>query len=154
MATIQFTLNGKSTSVDTEPNRLLLHVLREELGLHGTKYDCGEARCGACSVLLDDERIFSCRTPISAVQGKSVVTIEGLAGGEVLHPVQQAFLDENAFQCGYCTPGMIMNAVALLKEKPNPTDAEIVARMEGNLCRCCSYPKIVKAVRRAAEAGR
>lgn len=154
MASIQFTVNGKPVTVETEPDRLLLDVLREDLGLRGTKYGCGEARCGACSVLLDDERVFSCRTPVSNAEGKQVLTIEGLSSGEVLHPVQQAFLTENAYQCGYCTAGMIMSTVALLKAKTNPTDAEIIEEMDTNMCRCCSYSKILKAVRKAAEMGR
>ena len=132
----------------------MLDVLREDLGLTGVKYGCGESRCGACSVLVGGKRVFSCMLPASAAEGKAVVTIEGLAAGGELHPVQRAFLDESAFQCGYCTPGMILAAVALLDEKPNPTDAEIASGMNRNLCRCCSYPKIVEAVRRASGRGR
>lgn len=153
-ATIRLAVNGKDVTVVTDRNRLLLEVLREDLNLRGTKYGCGEARCGACSVLIDDERVFSCRTPVAAAEGKRVLTVEGLASGDQLHPVQQAFLDENAFQCGYCTPGMMISTVAFLKARPDPTDAEIIERMDANLCRCCSYPKIVKAVRRAAAAMR
>lgn len=149
-ADIRLTVNGKDVTVHTDPGRLLLDVLREDLDLRGTKYGCGEARCGACSVLVDDERVFSCHTAVSAVEGKRILTIEGLSSNGGLHPVQQAFLDENAFQCGYCTPGMILTAVALLKRKPHPTDADIIDGMDGNLCRCCSYPKIIKAIRRAA----
>jgi len=149
-AGIAFTVNGRQVTVTTDPQRPLLDVLREDLGLRGTKYGCGEGRCGACTVLIDGQRAHSCHTPIARAEGKSVVTVEGVATNGTLHPVQEAFLAENAFQCGYCTPGMIMTAVALLKEKPDPTDAEILAWMDGNLCRCCGYPTILKAVRRAA----
>src|SRR6185295_6452479 len=127
----------KSTKVETSPDRPLLDVLREELHLCGTKYGCGEGQCGACSVLVDGKRVFSCQMPIGKLEGRQVLTIEGLARGDKLHPVQEAFLSQDAFQCGYCTPGMIMNAVALLKEKPTPTRAEILSGMNRNLCRCC-----------------
>jgi aerobic-type carbon monoxide dehydrogenase small subunit (CoxS/CutS family) len=153
VATMNFTVNGQRRTVTTDSDRPLLDVLREDLQLTGTKYGCGESQCGACSVLVNGKRVFSCRTPASSVDGKTVVTIEGLAKGDDLHPVQQAFLDEGAFQCGYCTPGMIMTAVALLEDKPKPSDAEIVAGMNRNICRCCSYPKIVDAVRRASGRG-
>jgi aerobic carbon-monoxide dehydrogenase small subunit len=149
-ATMNFTVNGQRRTVTTDPTRPLLDVLREELHLTGTKYGCGESQCGACSVLVDGTRVFSCRTPASRADGKTILTIEGLARGDVLHPVQQAFLDEGAFQCGYCTAGMIMAAVALLAEIPAPTEAEIVSGMNRNVCRCCSYPAIFQAVRRAA----
>src|SRR5947209_18631819 len=147
---ITFMVNGKRHRVTTDPQRPLLDVLREDLQLTGTKYGCGERQCGACLVLIDGKRAFACRTPVSKADGASVVTIEGLAQGETLHPVQQAFLEEGAFQCGYCTAGMIMTAVALLDEKPKPTDTEIVAGMNRNLCRCCSYPTIFQAIRRCA----
>jgi aerobic-type carbon monoxide dehydrogenase small subunit (CoxS/CutS family) len=150
VATMQFTVNGQRRSVTTDPDRPLLDVLREEMQLTGAKYGCGESRCGACSVLVDGKRVFSCRVPASTAEGKAIRTIEGLAQGETLHPVQRAFLEEGAFQCGYCTPGMIMAAVALLDEKPHPTDAEIASGMNRNICRCCSYPKILDAVRRAS----
>jgi len=149
-ATFNFTVNGRKRAVTTDPDRPLLDVLREDLQLTGTKYGCGERQCGACSVLMDQKRVFSCRTPVSKADGTTVVTVEGLASGDALHPVQDAFLHEGAFQCGYCTSGMIVAAVALLAEKPQPTDADIVAGMNRNVCRCCSYPKIVEAVRRAA----
>jgi aerobic carbon-monoxide dehydrogenase small subunit len=152
-ATFTLTVNGQKRTVKTDPQRPLLDVLREEFQLTGTKYGCGEARCGACSVLLGGKRVFSCRTAVEDAADKSVVTIEGLADGDKLHAVQEAFMEENAFQCAYCTSGMIMAAVALLSEKPNPSDAEIVAGMNRNVCRCCSYPKITKAVRRAALNG-
>src|SRR6476660_2382961 len=147
---ITITINGREQTIETDPERPLLDVLREDLRLTGAKYGCGEGRCGACSILLGDKRIFSCSTPVKNVAGKSVTTIEGLTQGETLHPVQLAFYDCEAYQCGYCTPGMIMAAVALLKSKPKPTEAEIVNSMNGNLCRCCGYPRILNAVRQAA----
>jgi aerobic-type carbon monoxide dehydrogenase small subunit (CoxS/CutS family) len=147
---ITLTVNGREQSVSGPPERLLLDVLREDLQLTGTKYGCGEGECGACTVLLDGRPVHACRTEIGAAAGKTVVTVEGLAKGEVLHPVQQAFLDEGAFQCGYCTPGMVMAVVALLDFKPKPTDAEILAAMNGHICRCNGYPKILRAVHRAA----
>ena len=153
VSTIRLTVNGEPRSVTTDPDRPLLDVLREDLQLTGAKYGCGETQCGACSVLLDGRRVFSCRTPASRADGKEVRTIEGLAKPDALHPVQQAFLDEGAFQCGYCTPGMIMTAVSLLEANPKPTDAEIVEGMNRNVCRCCSYPQILQAVRRASGRG-
>ncbi len=153
VANLKFTINGETRTVTTDPDRPLLDVLREDLGLTGTKYGCGETQCGACSVLLDGRRAFSCRTPVSKAEGKHVRTIEGLAKGDRLHPVQQAFLDEGAFQCGFCTGGMIMTAVALLEANPKPTDAEIVEGMNRNVCRCCSYPKILEAVKTASGRG-
>lgn len=150
-ATVSFTLNGRKTSVTTEPGRPLLEVLREDLHLTGTKYGCGEARCGACSVLLNGRRVFSCSTPVSEADGKTLLTIEGLASGEKLHPVQEAFVAEGVFQCGYCAPGMTMATVGLLNETPKPSDEQILATLNKNLCRCCSYPRILKAVRRVAH---
>lgn len=150
VATLKFTVNGVPRTVETAPDRPLLDVLREDLELTGTKYGCGEGQCGACSVLVDGKRVFSCRTPASRAEGKAVRTIEGLAKGEMLHPVQQAFVDEGAFQCGYCTPGMIMTAVGLLEANPKPTEAEISEGMNRNICRCCSYTKILHAVSRAS----
>ncbi|RPI27360.1 MAG: (2Fe-2S)-binding protein [Acidobacteria bacterium] len=152
--TVKLKVNGEERSVTTDPQRKLLDVLREDLHLTGTKYGCGEGRCGACLVLLDGKKAFSCLVPVTAADKKSVTTIEGLAGSDALHPVQEAFLEEGAMQCGYCTPGMIISAVALLKEKPNPTDEEIVAGMNSNLCRCNGYVKIKNAVHRAAEKSR
>ncbi len=149
--TVTFAVNGKEETFTSDPQRSLLDVLREDLGLTGAKYACGEGRCGACSVLVDGRSVRSCVTPVSAVGGKSIVTIEGLASGETLHPAQEAFLEEGSVQCGYCTGGMILTAAALLEENPNPSDDEIVEGMDGNLCRCNGYPKIVRAVRRAAE---
>ncbi len=150
--TITFTANGQVRTLTTNTDRPLLEVLREDLHLTGTKFGCGEGQCGACSVLVDGRRMFSCSTPLKAVANKAVTTIEGLSESGKLHPVQQAFLDEGAFQCGYCTSGMIIAAVALLKAKPKPTDDDILAAMNGNLCRCCGYPKIVAAVKRASAA--
>jgi aerobic-type carbon monoxide dehydrogenase small subunit (CoxS/CutS family) len=152
-STLALTVNGQPRTVTTDPDRPLLDVLREDLQLTGAKYGCGERECGACSVLVDGARVFSCRTPASKAEGKKITTIEGLATGEKLHPMQEAFLEEGAFQCGYCTAGMIMTAVGLLQENPKPTDSEILAGMNRNICRCCSYPKIFQAVRRCAGQG-
>jgi aerobic-type carbon monoxide dehydrogenase small subunit (CoxS/CutS family) len=150
--TIRFKLNGKEVAVETSPERMLLWVLRTDLGHTGTKYSCGEGYCGACTVLVDSKPVFSCQYPLSKVEGKSVLTIEGLAKGGRLHPLQQAFADQGALQCGYCTPGMILQAYALLHRKPNPTEAEIADALEGNLCRCGCYDRIVAAVRAASQA--
>jgi aerobic-type carbon monoxide dehydrogenase small subunit (CoxS/CutS family) len=152
-STITFTVNGESRSVTTDPDRPLLEVLREEVSLHGVRFGCGEGECGACSVLLNGKRIFSCQTNVSEVAGKPITTIEGLSDGVTLHPVQQAFLDEGAYQCGYCVSGMIIAAVSLLNEKPKPSGEEIREGMNNNLCRCCGYAKIIKAVERAAGVG-
>ncbi len=148
--TITLTVNGKERTVVTDPERSLLDVLREVLHLTGAKYGCGEGRCGACTVLMDGRRTLSCVTSVAKADKKTITTIEELADGGSLHPVQQAFLDEGAIQCGYCTPGMILNAVALLKNNPQPTDEQITEWMNGNICRCNGYTKILKAVRRAA----
>ena len=152
--TVRFRVNGTQRSLTTDPQRRLLDVLREDLQLTGTKYGCGEGQCGACLVYVDGETARSCLLLARAVDGKSVTTIEGLARGEALHPVQEAFLEEGALQCGYCTSGMILAAAALLRDKPDPTDGEIVAGMNGHLCRCNGYVKIVAAVRRAAATMR
>ena len=152
MATIRLSVNGKARSVDTEPERPLLEVLREDLGLTGTKYGCGEGQCGSCTVLLDGKPTVSCVTAVRAAEGRKIVTIEGLAEGGTLHPVQQAFLDEGAVQCGYCTPGMVLQTVALLENHPKPTDVQIVDGLNGHLCRCSDYQRIMAAVRRAAAA--
>lgn len=143
-------VNGREAPIDAEPNRTLLSVLRNDLGLTGAKYGCGEGLCGACTVLVDDSAVRACITPVKAVAGKRITTIEGLARQDRLHAVQQAFLDTGAFQCGYCTPGMILSAVALLRENPTPGEAEIKTFLEGNICRCGTYPRIVAAVRLAA----
>jgi aerobic-type carbon monoxide dehydrogenase small subunit (CoxS/CutS family) len=145
-------INEQSFSVDAEPDENLLSVLRDELDLTGTKYGCGEGQCGACTVLIDGRALRSCVTPMSSASGKSITTVEGLAKENRLHPVQQAFLDEAAMQCAYCTSGMIMSAVSLLNHRQNPSDAEILQFMQGNICRCGTYPRIVAAVRRASSA--
>jgi len=152
--TVRFRVNGTQRSLTTDPQRRLLDVLREDLQLTGTKYGCGEGQCGACLVYVDGEPARSCLLPVSAAEGKSVTTIEGLARGEDLHPVQRAFLEEGALQCGYCTGGMILAAAALVRDTPDPTDEQIVAGMNGHLCRCNGYLKILRAVRRAAATMR
>jgi aerobic-type carbon monoxide dehydrogenase small subunit (CoxS/CutS family) len=147
-------INGTRRVVEAAPERSLLSVLREDLGLTGAKYGCGEGQCGACTVLLDGRPVMACITPIAAAAWKSVETVEGLAthdgGGETLHPLQEAFIDCTAMQCGYCTPGMLMAALALLRQRPDPSEEEIVGAMQGNLCRCGIYPRIVQAIRQAA----
>jgi len=151
--TIRFKLNGKEVAVETSPERMLLWVLRTDLGLTGTKYGCGEGFCGFCTVLVEGRPERSCSLPLSAVVGKSVLTIEGLAQADGrLHPLQQAFVDNDALQCGYCTPGMIMGAYALLLRKPNPTESEITDALEGNVCRCGTYKRVVAAVRQASQS--
>jgi aerobic-type carbon monoxide dehydrogenase small subunit (CoxS/CutS family) len=152
--TISFTLNGQPRSVTTDSSRSLLEVLREEFDLTGAKYGCGESQCGACTVLVDGAPVRSCVRAVGTVAGKHITTIEGLSQNGKLHPVQEAFLAENAFQCGYCTPGMVVGLVGLLQRKPVPSDDEILARMEGHLCRCCGYPALIKAIRRAAAQAR
>ena len=152
MPTYELRVNGQSHSVEADPDASLLSILREQLGLTGTKYGCGEAQCGACTVLIGGRAKRSCRTQVSLVAGKEITTIEGLAQGEKLHTVQQAFLDEGAMQCAFCTSGMIMSAVSLLNEKPHPSDEDILQSMDGNICRCGTYPRIVAAIRRASGA--
>ena len=151
---LQFTLNGKLQRVSTDPQRMLLEVLREDLDLTGTKYGCGEGQCRACTVLLDEKPVRSCQTQITEVEGHAVETIEGLARGGALHPVQEAFIKEGAMQCGYCVPGMILATVALLKRNPSPNRAQIAEALNGNLCRCCGYVNVLKAVQRAAQPGK
>jgi len=146
-------VNGIDLEVPLDPDRNLLYVLREELGLTGTKYGCGEGECGACKVLIDGVAVRACQTPIGEAMGRAVTTIEGLASGDRLHPVQQAFLDVGAFQCGFCTPGMIIATAALLTRTPHPSDAEVRAALDGNLCRCGGYLRILEAVQRAARSG-
>ena len=143
-------VNGTRRPIDADPGRTLLTVLREDLDLTGTKYGCGEGQCAACTVLVDGQPTLACITMVGEVAGKRIVTIEGLAPAGKLHPVQEAFLEAAAMQCGYCTSGMILGAVALLRSKPNPSDAEIVAGMNGHICRCGTYPRIVRAVHAAA----
>jgi aerobic-type carbon monoxide dehydrogenase small subunit (CoxS/CutS family) len=153
--TFTLTVNGQRRTVTTDPQRSLLHLLREDFKLTGPKYGCGEGQCGACTVLIDGKREHACMLPAKDAAGKSITTIEGLSTGDKLHPVQEAFLAEGAMQCGYCTSGMILSTVALLNEKPNPTDADILSWMNTQICRCCGYPRILRAVRRAvAEAKR
>ncbi len=149
--TIRFRLNGEPVSIDTESDRALLWVLRNDFERTGAKYGCGEGLCGSCTVAVDGQAIRACRTAIGGVDGKEVVTIEGLERDGRLHPLQQAFADHGALQCGYCTPGMIMNAWALLQRTPQPSRAAIVAEMEGNLCRCGAHPRILAAIEDAAK---
>jgi len=165
-APIELRVNGVARRVEADPARPLLYVLRDDLALTGTKYGCGEGECGACTVLVDGRATKSCRLPVSEAAGREITTIEGLAApapgstgtsagprasaASGLHPLQQAFIDAGAFQCGYCTAGMLMAAASLLRRSPHPTDAEIVAGMNGNVCRCGTYPRIVAAIRQVA----
>jgi carbon-monoxide dehydrogenase small subunit len=149
MRDISFTLNGKPTKLTVDPERMLLWVLRDDLGLTGTKFGCGQAVCGSCTVIVDDNAVRSCVTPVGDVAGKKVLTIEGLAAGDKLHPLQQAFADHHAFQCGYCTPGMIMGAYALLLKNPKATRGDIVRELDPHLCRCGAHVRIVQAVETA-----
>jgi aerobic-type carbon monoxide dehydrogenase small subunit (CoxS/CutS family) len=153
---IGFRLNGQPTTLDTDDGRTLLWVLRTDLGLTGTKYGCGVGLCGSCTVVLDGKAVRSCRTSLADVQGKEVTTIEGLAKGGKLHPIQQAFVDHGGFQCGYCTPGMIMNAYGLLLADPHPSREKVGEAMEGNLCRCSAYKRILEAIESVSrkEGGR
>lgn len=150
MAEITLNINGADHHVSAADDEMLLYLLRDRLNLTGTKYGCGEGQCGACTVLLDGRPARSCHTRASAAAGRKIRTIEGLESNGRLHPVQQAFLDEEAFQCSYCTPGMIMSAVGLLSSNPKPSDDEIIRGMNGNICRCGTYGRIVAAIRRAA----
>jgi aerobic-type carbon monoxide dehydrogenase small subunit (CoxS/CutS family) len=150
-ATLQFQLNGKSRRVETDPQRPLLDLLREDIQLTGTKYGCGEGQCRACSVLIDGQPVASCVAPAESIEGRRIETIESLSQNGEMHPVQQAFLDKEAMQCGYCVPGMIMTAVALLRNNPSPSKEEIIEAMNGNLCRCCGYVNLIQAVQHAAE---
>jgi len=151
---VTLSINGSEHHVDVPPDSKLLCVLRESLGMTGTKYGCGEGMCGACTVLLDGKPARSCQAPLSAVAGKKITTIEGLEQDGKLHPVQEAFLKVEAFQCAYCTSGMIMAAVGLLSKNPKPTNQEIINGMGGNVCRCGTHPRIVEAIRQAASAQR
>ena len=148
---MQLTVNGATREVTAAPETSLLEALRDELGLTGAKYGCGEARCGACVVLLDGAPVASCVTSLAEVAQRTVVTVEGLSDGERLHPVQQAFVDVGALQCGYCTPGMIVAAVALLRAEPEPTYDQIVTAMQPHVCRCGAYSRIVEAIRLATK---
>ncbi len=144
-------VNGANRTAQVDEERSLLSVLRTELGLTGTKFGCGEGQCGACTVLLDGQAVRSCVTPVSAAAGRSVITIEGLASEGKLHPVQEAFIEVQAMQCGYCTPGMIMTSVSLLRRNPNPSESEIRDALTGNLCRCAVYARTIEAVQLAAR---
>jgi len=152
--TISFTLNGKPTTLEVDPERMLLWVLRTDLGLTGTKFGCGEGLCGSCSVLVDGRVERSCQLPIGRVDGAKLLTIEGLAAGDALHPVQSAFVEHDALQCGFCTSGMIMNAVGLLAATPAPSRQQILDAMENNLCRCGTHVRIVAAIECAAATMR
>lgn len=147
---VELIVNGERRAVDAGPRTSLLRALREQTGLTGPKYGCGEGQCGACTVLIEGAPRRSCITPAASAAGKRIVTIEGLERDGRLHPVQQAFLDEQALQCGYCTGGMILTAVALLHSNSSPSDEDIIRFLEGNICRCGTYPRIVQAVQRAA----
>jgi len=149
--TINFTLNNKPVSLTVDGERMLLWVLRTELELTGTKYGCGEGYCGACTVLINGKAVQSCQYPVKDVQGKEVITIEGLAKNSNLHPLQKAFVKHDALQCGFCTPGMILNAYNLLTDNPQPTRKEIIDGMDGNLCRCGAHTRIVDAIETAAK---
>ena len=144
-------VNGKAFRLDVDSSKSLLHVLREDLDLTGAKYGCGEGQCGACTVLSDGRPIRSCMTPVGTVGGKGITTIEGLEQDGKLHPVQQAFLDAGAFQCGYCTSGMILSAAGLLRQQPHPSEEEIIRFMHGNICRCGTYGRIIAAIHDAAD---
>ena len=148
---IELEINGKTYGAEYPPDTPLLYVLREELRLTGTKYGCGEGMCGACTVLVAGTARRSCQIPVSAAAGKPIITIEGLEKNGALHPVQQAFLDAGAFQCAYCTSGMIMSSVSLLRATPNPSDEQIVQSLQGNICRCGTHPRIIEAVHLAAK---
>lgn len=148
---IEFKLNGKPQRLDVSGDRALLWVLRVDLGLTGAKYGCGEGFCGACTVLVNDEAVRSCSTAVKDIQGKDVLTIEGLAENGNLHPLQKAFMENDALQCGYCTPGMILNAYSLLKKKPHPSSSEIISGMDDNLCRCGAHNRIIRAIQAASK---
>ncbi len=150
--TVQFTLNGESIQIEVEPYRTLLQVLREDLGLTGTKEGCGMGECGACTVLVNGKAINSCLFPILEAEGTNITTIEGLAGVEgSLHPIQRSFVENGAVQCGFCTPGMILSAKALLDENPEPTEEEIRQAIAGNLCRCTGYIQIIQAIQSVSQ---
>jgi len=148
----ELNVNGARVKIDSDADRSLLSVLRDDLDLTGSKYGCGEGQCGACTVLIDGQATRSCVTKVSVAAGKKIITIEGLEKSGRLHPLQEAFLEADALQCGYCTPGMIMSGVALLSKNQSPSEQEIVRSMEGNVCRCGTYPRIVTAIRKAAQS--
>jgi len=149
---IRFSVNGKKVNVRTDPDRMLLWILRSDLGLTGTKHSCGEGFCGSCTVLIDGEPVLSCQFPVGDAQGKKILTIEGLAEEGELHPVQESFLRHNALQCGFCTPGMVLQSFHLVKTNPEPSRKEVIDALEGHLCRCGSYNRIIEAVQSAARA--
>ncbi len=149
--TISFKLNGKPTKLDVDGDRKLLWVLRTDLGLTGTKYGCGRSLCGSCTVVVGKEAVRSCILPVKEIQGKEVITIEGLAQRDTLHPLQAAFVEYGAVQCGFCTPGMIMNAYAMLLKNPKLTREQIIAGMDNNLCRCSGHKRIVQAIESVAK---
>ena len=149
--TFRFKLNGKTVRLSSSPERMLLWILRSDFELTGTKYSCGEGFCGACTVLVNNKTVLSCQYPVQDVNGKEVMTIEGLAKNGNLHPLQTAFMQHNALQCGFCTPGMILGAYSLLLKNPQPSYREIVEAMEGNLCRCSSYNRIIEAIQTTAR---
>jgi carbon-monoxide dehydrogenase small subunit len=151
METLTMQLNGEEVTIPIEPDALLVDVLRQHLGLTGTKEACGEGECGACTVLLDGQPVTSCLLPALKAQGREVFTVEGLASGGELHPLQKSFIEHGAVQCGYCTPGMLMSAKALLDRNPHPTEQEIKEAISGNLCRCTGYVKIVEAIKAASS---
>ena len=148
---IRFTLNGKKTEITVDPTLTLLWVLRDQFGLSGTKYGCGEGLCGSCSVLIDNEVYRSCSIQIGDIAGQSIITIEGLSSNGQLHPLQSAFIEKDALQCGYCTPGMIISAYGLLLNNPEPTREEVIEGMEGNLCRCGAHIRIIEAIQSAGR---
>lgn len=150
MAQLSLRVNGKTRMVDVDPNTPLLYVLRNDLNLNGPKFGCGLAQCGSCTVIVDGNAIRSCVTPVSAARNRSVTTLEGLGSTKKLHPIQKAFVDEQAIQCGYCINGMIMSAKALLDKNPKPTDSQIKEALGGNLCRCGTHTRILRAVKRAS----
>ena len=153
MTNVALTVNGERREADVEPRQLLVYFLRDQLGLRGTNVGCDTSSCGACTVLVDGESVKSCTVLAVQADGADVTTIEGLATGDDLHPVQQAFHEQHGLQCGFCTPGFVMATVSLLKENPSPSEAEIRQALEGNLCRCTGYHNIVRAVEAAAKAG-
>jgi nicotinate dehydrogenase subunit A len=150
MARFRLVVNGRAHQIEGEAGDSLLSVIRDELALTGSKFGCGEGHCGACTVLIDEQPARACVARLAGVADKSITTIEGIATADRLHPVQQAFLDTDAFQCGYCTPGMVMATIGLLRTTPNPSDADIARVMDRNVCRCGEFPRIVKAIKLAA----
>ena len=151
--TLRMTVNGEEVELQVEPSATLASVLREQLGLTGTKIGCEEGECGACTVLVDNQAVNSCIYPAMKAAGHRILTVEGLAHNEQLHPLQRAFLEHGAVQCGYCTPGLLLSAVALLGRNPNPSEAEIRRAISGNLCRCTGYTKVIRAIQEAAQTG-